>query len=335
MFDELTQKEKNAVKEMAKVLIDYSSESQMQKILDNLELLETLSYQFGERIEPFDEEELEYHEYYTFEDTIELVKKFLGTIDPEYPVKFDELLNDGTINLYHIDDEEYVDIYGEDAFCIEDDIIRHDDNGTIIGFEKRRDINVPLQHTLDDAYSLIHEFIHYTNIPNGIEYSDDRDILTESSSFIFECLFNKYLIDNGYSKEEADINLKMRINTSIELAESVNGIAGVLLYMREYPDYIKEAVPYDKEDSSEYEAILDEIDYFLAGVISLMAYKNYLDGKIDIKNIKDFNNALEFNNNLESLIFLFGHGIEECDSEQICEDISLIINDLGFSKKIK
>ena len=93
MFDELTQKEKNAVKEMAKVLIDYSSESQMQKILDNLELLETLSYQFGERVEPFDDEELEYHEYYTFEDTIELVKKFLGTIDPEYLVKFDELLN--------------------------------------------------------------------------------------------------------------------------------------------------------------------------------------------------------------------------------------------------
>lgn len=335
MYDELTLKEKNSIKEMAKVLIDYSSESVMQKILDNLEFLETLSYEFGERIKPFDEEELEYHEYYTFEDTIDLVKKFLGTIDSEYPSLFDELLNDGTINLYHIDDEEYVNIYGEDAFCIEDDIPKHDENGTIIGFEKRRDINVPLLHTLDDAYSLIHEFIHYTNIPNGIEYSDDRDILTESSSFIFECLFNKYLIDNGYSKEEADINLKMRINASIELAESVNGIAGVLLYMKNYPDYIKESVPYDKEDSSEYEDIIGEIDYFLAGVVSLMTYKNYLDGKIDIKNIKDFNSALEFNDNLESLIFLFGHRIEECDVEQICEDISSIINELGISRKIK
>ena len=53
------------------------------------------------------------------------------------------------------------------------------------------------------------------------------------------------------------------------------------------------------------------------------------------ENIKDFNSALEFNDNLESLIFLFGHRIEEYNAEQICEDISSIINDLGFSKKIK
>lgn len=335
MDDELTLEERNSINEMARVLIDYFSESNMQKILDNLELLESLSYEFGEKIEPFEEEELEYHEYYTFEDTIELVKKFLGTIDLEYPTKFDELLNDGTINLYHIDDEEYVNIYGEDAFCNEEDIPIYNQNGVITGFEKRRDINVPLTHTLDDAYSLIHEFIHYTNIPNGEFYSDDRDILTESSSFIFECLFHKYLIDNGYFKEEADINLKMRINTSIDLAEGVNGVAGVLLYMKNYPEYIKDVVLYDKEDSSEYEDIIDEVDYFIAGVISLMAYKNYLDNKIDIKNIKDFNSALEFNNNFESLVFLFGCGIEDIDAQKICEDIISIINELGISRIIK
>lgn len=333
--DELNLEEKNSINEMAQVLMEYSSESEMIKIFDNLELLEKLSYEFCENVKPFMDEELIYHEYYTLKDTIELVKKFLKTIDLEYPPLFDKLLSDGTINLYHIDNEEDVKIYGEDAFCDEDDIPKYDVNGSIIDFDKRRNINIPIQHTLDDAYSLLHEFIHYTNIPNGEIYSDDRDILTESSSFIFECLFHKYLIDNGYSKDEANVNLKMRINSTLELAEDVNDITGLLLYMKSHPEYIKDIIVNDKEDLTLYEDIVSEIEYFIAGIVSLNAYKNYLDGKIDLNEIKDFNNVLEVNNELESLIFLFGCNSEECDAEQICKDIFSIINEFEISRKIK
>lgn len=333
--DDLGIEEKNAIDSMTKVLMDFSSESEMQIILKNIEFLDKLSYEFLDCVDLFDDEELEYHDYYSYSDIIELVKDFLDTIDLSYSKKFDDLLNNGTINIYHIDDEDAVDIYGEDAFCVEDDIPKYDENDIIVGFDKKREINVPLQHTLDDAYSLIHEFIHYTNIPRGMYYTDDRDILTETSSFIFECLFHKYLIDKGYSKEEANINLKIRLNSTLYLSEDVSGICGAILYIRNNPESTRDVEPYEREDTFEYKDIVEVIDYFVAGVFSLLAYKNYLDEKINIDNIKDFNNALDVNNNLESLIFLALDNLKIDDIDRACEDITSFINTLGVVKKIK
>lgn len=331
----LSVEEKNAIDVMAKVLMDFSSESEMQIILKNVEFLDILSYEFLDCVSLFDEEELEYQDHYSYPDTIELVKNFLDTIDSSYSKKFDELLNDGTINIYHIDDEDAVDIYGEDAFCVENDISLYDEDGMIEGFDKNREINIPLQHTLDDAYSLVHEFIHYTNIPKGIYYTDDRDILTETSSFVFECLFHKYLIDNGYSRDEANINLKMRINSTLDLSEDVSGICGTILYIRNNPKVIRDVEPYKNEDTLEYKDIIDIIDYFIAGVFSLIAYKNYLDGKIDIDNIKDFNKALDVNNNLESLIFLALDNFKIDDIDRVCKDISNFVDEILVNKKVK
>ena len=49
-----------------------------------------------------------YEKYFTLEDTIELSKKFLATIDDRYPNYLNEGLNNGAIDIYDKSDWIYI-----------------------------------------------------------------------------------------------------------------------------------------------------------------------------------------------------------------------------------
>ena len=103
-----------------------------------------------------------YEKYFTLEDTIELSKKFLATIDDRYPNYLNEGLNNGAIDIYDKSDLYDLNrnkINGKDKgpYYVREDI-EHDD---VINHFKT--ISLPLEHNLEDVYALIHELFHSIN----------------------------------------------------------------------------------------------------------------------------------------------------------------------------
>ena len=150
-----------------------------------------------------------YEKYYILEDTIELSKKFLSTIDDDYPKYLNDGLNNGAIEIYDKSDLYDFDrnkINGKDKgayFVVED--VKH---GNVINHFKT--ISLPLEHNIEDVYALIHELFHSINASAFYDSYDFR-LLTESVSITYEFILYDYLKEQGICSEDRIKPIEFRI----------------------------------------------------------------------------------------------------------------------------
>lgn len=210
--------------------------------------------------------------------TIELTREFLDSVSDEYGNNFKKFLNDGTINLYYLEDEESVEEYVEYAF--------HDsnDNG-------HKNINIPLEGTTLDSFILIHEFIHSQNSNEKYE-SLDRALLSEGVSRMYELLLYRYMKDNLILKDDANEFLKYYLRRFYYSAAALKEIIDVIKRF----DSTKINASEFKEKPKYTRRIFHEIEtrfkYFIGEALALYTYYNVQRGIVTPKNIEDMSNSL-------------------------------------------
>ncbi len=133
---------------------------------------------------------LKYRRKYSFNQIDAMVNNFLMKINYDYYLYYQLRKNDGTIVFD--DKKSYYNAYSYYDFK-----------------NNKRKIYIPIYHTLDDAFSIIHELNHDRNIDELGENST-RMIFTESLSILIELLFEDYL------KKDKIIDYKVCNNNTLE-----------------------------------------------------------------------------------------------------------------------
>ena len=124
------------------------------------------------------------------DENIKLAKEFFFKMNKDYYDILIERLNDGTF----IFENDYANVLT--AYSEYDDIY------------KKRIIFIPLKGTIEDAFSIVHEFIHDLNIDISCE-SFTRYFYTEGLSFLGELLFEDFLIEKGIKDSRIPNNLTL------------------------------------------------------------------------------------------------------------------------------
>lgn len=113
----------------------------------------------------------------TFNDLYILAREIIEKINPNYLIQYDELLKNGELDFSF--NNEY-----DDSHC----------TYTISKNKTIKLININRCFNYGDVITLIHEFIHYTNVPK--KHSQTHEFFTEFISIYFELYAKKYLIEN-------------------------------------------------------------------------------------------------------------------------------------------
>ena len=119
----------------------------------------------------------------SFYDILNYSREIIKSINNDYVLEFDNLLNSGKIDFSY--DDKY--------------------NDSHVYYSGMKDtisvklININRKYTYDDISTLIHEFMHYIAT---LLYSFDNKVITEFISIYFELYSNEYLCNNY------DINLE-------------------------------------------------------------------------------------------------------------------------------
>ena len=221
-------------------------------------------------------------------DTIYIVKEFLSTIDKKYVLLFEQYINDGSFNIFDSENEENLKKYPGEAFRQ----YSMDENGNY-----HENINIPLSHTIEDAFTIIHEFIHLTNFKPGIE-SEDRDFFTEASSITYEFLLFDYLKENDMCSEDIAYPILERLDNAFECGEFLIDF----LNKTNKIDITKvEFVEDERQVLEDFKGVIDGFKYPVGTYFAIINYANYKKGLIDLDNIKSFNESLLNCNDFESL----------------------------------
>lgn len=120
----------------------------------------------------------DFHDKISYIEILKQVCKFLKVYNYQYYETLKKIYKQKYINL-DLDkiDDAYTDFQNGHAY-----------------------INFPISFVIDDAFCLIHEFIHYLNC---MEYvSETHAYFTETLSILFEFLFYDYLENNNYLNKE-------------------------------------------------------------------------------------------------------------------------------------
>ena len=154
---------------------------------------------------------------FTKEDSINLVRSFLETIEPSHTWTkiFDECLKEDKLISDSYDEriKEYIDKDRDTWQCV------YGDNDWYI--------YTPWNNTIEDAIDLVHEFIHYFASIHAKEESTYSS-LKEFPSLFFEQVFCHYLLEHGYPKDEIDKYNKNRLYYVYENGESLSDIISYL-----------------------------------------------------------------------------------------------------------
>lgn len=130
----------------------------------------------------------------SLEHSIEICKKFLNSINPKYVIVFDSLINNNIFQFIKTDD-----IYQNSSadFTDEEAIIK-----------------VYLLGNINDVFTIIHEFMHYTNSRYELA-TEVTSYYTGAFSNFIELLMTDYIIEN-YPKYKKDaLKIKRSIFVSI------------------------------------------------------------------------------------------------------------------------
>ncbi len=211
---------------------------------------------------PFEYEEMEIFE------TIKLVKEFLSEIDYNYLDKFNNALNDGTFDIFHIDnlnENRY-----QDPINIE--------QGEFKG------INLPIYYKISDGASIVHEFFHYIN--NG-KNSMSKSVFTELISFYMELRYYLFLNKKGYSIKNYYKDIYEILVDIIKNSANSVCYTGIILDTYHNTGCInKENIKFiDKNDEISNENIEDLIEFsesedFLQDIYDFENFASYLLGGI-------------------------------------------------------
>lgn len=135
-------------------------------------------------------------QYLTLIETLDIVEKYIDCKLPMYEDRYNKSLASGIIDIVDEDDEEDLD---------KENYATIDDDGHHI-------VHISLTHTINDPSILIHEFLHELNSCEKERKS--RRYIGEAISIYFEMDFNKFLIEQGFNKEEVVSLLLARVKES-------------------------------------------------------------------------------------------------------------------------
>ena len=226
----------------------------------------------------------------SIKDTIELTREFLDSVSDNYGNNFEKFLNDGTVNLYYLEDEESVEENGEDAYYNPDD-------------KGHKNINMPLEGTTLDSFILTHEFIHSQNSSEEDE-SLDRAFLSEGVSRLYELLLYRYMEDNLILRDDANEFLKYYLRRFYHSAAALKEITDVIKRFDSTKININEFKERPKYARKIYHAIETRFKYFIGEALALYTYYNVERGIVTPKNIEDMSNSLNKHNYFTSINYI-------------------------------
>ena len=286
----------NDISKMLQLLIDNTGDDFFEFIRKNLNLLKSFSFTLGNELYKIPVINSDYKDYYSFLDTIEIVKEFLESINPSYKEKFEEMVNNGVIRIREENEEEgnYLDW-----------LIDEEGNTKL-------DIKIQMDNTLEDSFALTHEFFHTTNIEyeNGL----NRYLLSEAISYTYELLLYDFLKNKNVSRLDNVLTIINNVNHKIERCDYLSKELEVLEKAINSFDKLNEYDISDEEESDEdyfndvdelEKNIIDDIKYVVAGLISILLFYNYKIGNISLENIDSLNKGIINGDNLESLRHVF------------------------------
>lgn len=298
------------VKRTTSVLVYHNDNIFIKYLLDNLEFIEETSLSINRDLSILEYDEKSFETYMTLDEILSLVKEFLKTIDESYPDLFDELIQNGTVNIYDASVKENIDEFGNEAYH-ESYIDKNENQIT--------NINIPLGHTIDDVYTIMHEFIHHTNLDRN--KTNDRAMFTESVSILYEYILYNFLKSKDVNQNDSKNSIMFRVKDLYFKSQM----------MQMYTKLIKESRKqyYLETDEEKIEKdlniVVSDMKYYLGGLIAILKYYDYVRGTIDIKHINNFNKAIVKNQNSESLNYLF---LREPTEEEISSSIDFILSEL-------
>ena len=297
---------------LTNVLLFHKDSEILKLLFNNIDYYKNVSQIIYSEYKEYHEELIEKRNkinYMSLNETLNIVKDFLMKINPEYSRLLEKLMNNGVINLYDINDEYKFKEYGDEAYYA-----RHDGKHTI---------NVPLYHDINDAFTIVHEFMHYIVCLNGV--SVDGFLLTEAISISHEMLFYDYLKQNKLYEEYLASPIALRL---LSIKDKSNAMLNVI---KEYEsERSKSFMLTTLEESSEnasknFYDLSAKIIYLTGETLAIQIYHYYKLGLITIEDLQELIRLINNNEHLESLNLIF-----KCipTTEDIREAIIYIRNEL-------
>lgn len=253
--------------------------------------------------------------YISYKDTLDIVKSFLGSINSRYPRLLEGLIRNGVINIYDLDDKESVKEFGKEPYF-------QISKGKIT-------INIPMEHNIEDMFSIVHEFMHYVTCYRGC--SVDGIILTENVSITYEMLLYDYLKEKELFEEDRFAPIATRLLSIEEKSRTILESFENFEISRKKSFKLRDI----KEDSikaeRDFEDISKQFIYLFCETLAIHNYHNYKDGIITTKNLEEMCRRLNNNENLESLNFILS--TEKPSAEEIGSSINFLENEPNKSNK--
>lgn len=135
-----------------------------------------------------------YQKGISLEETIQLVHKFLNSIDPRLVQTFHEMVHDGILK-FHTDKElKHIKVTPETFYYFYNFAATHDEQYIV---------HVVLKHYIADVFNIVHEFIHYVTMKTPKQKSIAWLHFTEGYAFSLEYLLFQFLKRNPKWKKEA------------------------------------------------------------------------------------------------------------------------------------
>lgn len=145
----------------------------------------------------------------TFEEVYVLAREIIEDINPLYLTEYDKILSNGELDF------SYESKYFTSHFRYSSE-------------SKLEQININRKFNYLDVCSVVHEFMHKTNLDINLpNETPTRAVLTEFMSIYFEEYAKRYLLSKGISKDELYFN--ERIITTKKTASGFNWYGLILL----------------------------------------------------------------------------------------------------------
>lgn len=253
--------------------------------------------------------------YISYKDTLNIVKSFLGSINSRYPRLLEGLIRNGVINIYDLDDKESVEEFGKEPYF-------QMSKGKLT-------INLPMEHNIEDMFSIVHEFMHYVTCYRGC--SIDGFILTENVSITYEMLLYDYLKEKGLFEEDRFAPIATRILSIEEKSRTIlESFENFEISRKRSFELID-----TNEDSSkaqrDFEDVSKQFIYLFCETLAIYNYHNYKEGIITTKNLEEMCRRLNNNENLESLNFILL--TEKPSTKEISSSINFLEYESNKSNK--
>lgn len=186
-------------------------------------------------------------------NTIDLAKKYLYHVNPEYVALLEQYVEDGTLDMNY-------NLYGSFTYFFLD--------------EKRTQIDCAVAGRTSDVTSLIHEFFHATNriSPNGI-IGPARDYFTEMISIFYEIDCAWYLYCQGEMKGDTlKSTLYERISDTLAVCRKIVMQSDMInLYRKVGPIEIDNAETYRFANQYEETDFFENEDDYYDAVTDMLA----------------------------------------------------------------